>query len=566
MILNLNFSRGVRLLICVFLIITFSRVSWGKEIFFPLDRIKPGMTGEGYSVFLGTKIEKFSVKVLATVKGNLEQGDLILVRISGGPLQESGGLAAGMSGSPVYISRKLAGAISYGFENADSSLALVTPITSMLNLMDKGAKVSCRPLGSLKPVPVVTPVTITGMGRRGYELLRQALEPYGLKVTPSANYKGNNLKAGVASLQPGGAVSVQMVLGDYQVSAIGTVTFINDKTFLAFGHPFTNKGNVNYPACRAYILQTVKSPIMSFKIGVPLTPVGRIEQDRQAGILGKIGEKFDLIPVVARVKDLDRNQTCESRFQVINNEQMYHDLIISGVTDTIDRAINRIGSGTAKVTIQIKTGEREAPICRENLFYGKDIAVSCLKDLQDALDILAFNEFCPISIQSIDVNIEIQNKQDTARIQKIDWKRTTVKPGDSVQVDIQVHTFRGESFTVPFEVKLPDNIEPGKLTLTARGGSKGLPGAEEGNRKKENHIEDYNSVKSFADLLENYLTAPKNNEIVLEYYPPAKQKSDDVNIGDAKDQKPVQLKQNTNYHLTGEAQLTVDVVIPEVKS
>jgi hypothetical protein len=563
---NLKFARRVCLFCSIVLIITFSRVSWGKEIFFSLEQIKPGMTGEGYSVFLGTKIEKFGVKVLATVEGNFNQGELILVRLSGSPLQESGGLAAGMSGSPVYIQGKLAGAISYGFENADSFLALVTPISSMLNLMNQGAKVSWRKLGSSKPVPVVTPVTVTGMGRRGYELLQQSLEPYGLKTMAAANYKGNKNKPGGVAIQPGSAVAVQMVSGDYQVSAIGTVTFVDDKNFLAFGHPFTNKGSVNYPAFQAYILHTVKSPVLSFKIGVPLTPIGRIEQDRQAGILGKIGEKSDLIPVSVRVKDLDRNQSRESHFQVINNEQMYHDLIIAGITDAVDQAIDRIGTGTAKVMIQIKTGERETPICRENLFYGKDIAVSCLKDLQDALNILAFNEFSAISIQSITVNIEIQNEQDTARIQKIDCQQTTVKPGESIRVEIRVHTFRGDTFTMPFEVKLPDNIEPGKFTLTARGGSKGPISEAEGNRKKENPSEDYGSVNSFADLLENYLTAPKNNEIVLEYNPPAKQKVDDVNSKEAKDQKPVQLKQNTQYHLTGEAQLAVEVVKPDVKN
>ena len=86
------------------------------------------MKGKGYSVFSGTKIESFDVQVLAVVEGDVSRDKLILVKLSGDLLEASGGLAAGMSDSPVYIKGRLVGAISYGFENADSFLALVTPI------------------------------------------------------------------------------------------------------------------------------------------------------------------------------------------------------------------------------------------------------------------------------------------------------------------------------------------------------------------------------------------------------------------------------------------------------
>ena len=42
------------------------------------------------------------------------------------------GIAAGMSGSPVYVDGKLMGAIAYGWSFAKEPLAGVTPIESML--------------------------------------------------------------------------------------------------------------------------------------------------------------------------------------------------------------------------------------------------------------------------------------------------------------------------------------------------------------------------------------------------------------------------------------------------
>lgn len=544
----------------LFLFTVILPLSWGKTNFFPFEKIKPGMTGFGYTVFSGTKIEKFEVKVIAVVEGSLEQGKLLLVRLSGKELEAGGGLAAGMSGSPVYLDGMLAGAISYGFENADPFLALVTPISSMLKLFNNGEKLT--PLGyvALKPVPVVTPVMVTGMGRRGFDLLKDTLGQYGLKTVYPLAVSAKNAKTGEETyLKPGSAIAVQMVSGDFQVSAIGTVTFVDHKNFLAFGHSFTNKGSVDFPAAGAYIFHTVKSNVMSFKLGTGLNLIGKIIQDRPAGLLGKVGETLELIPVFVHVTDLDRNQSRESRFQVIGNEQMYRDFIISGVTDTIDQAIDRIGSGTAAVTVRLQTGENPEPIVKENLFYDKDIAVSCLKDLQEALDIFATNDFCVVTIKSVQIEIKVHNKQESARIQKLDSEKTTAKPGDSIQVNARVHSFRGNNFDVPFTVKLPDEIQPGKLTMTVRGGSKGSFGEEAGTQKKENSGTENNNVSSYTEQLENYLSAPRNNELVLEFMAPSESKSTNANPKEVKDPKPIQLKSSTKYVIFGEAQLTIEI-------
>jgi SpoIVB peptidase S55. len=152
-------------------------VSQGAERILPLDKVQPGMNGYGYTVFSGTKVEKFKVKVIATVdSSSFGKDKLILVRLSGKALEENGGLSAGMSGSPVYFRNRLAGAISYGFENADPFLALVTPIDSMLKMLDDTEKTAYLRNYSLKPIPVATPLMISGMKQRSFELVSRLLE------------------------------------------------------------------------------------------------------------------------------------------------------------------------------------------------------------------------------------------------------------------------------------------------------------------------------------------------------------------------------------------------------
>lgn len=542
--------------ILIILVLAFSPFSLAKKRFFELEKIKPGMKGKGYSVFSGTKIESFGVQVLAVVEGEVSRDKLILVKLSGEPLEASGGLAAGMSGSPVYIKDRLVGAISYGFENADSFLALVTPIESMLKLLppvETSVSYHGKPLiiGEGRLRPVVTPVLVSGMGRRGFDTLKTALEPYHFKPVFLFGSKKGQENSDFVTLKPGSAVAVQMVSGDYQVSAIGTVTLVEGDNFLAFGHSFTNQGKVDYLAYQAEILHTIKSQVMSFKIGLPLQKTGRIIEDRQHGLLGRFRELPSMIPVIVTVKDLDRNLTRTSSFQVIDNESMYKDLVISGVTDAIDQTIDRVGSGTALVKLQVEL--ENGPVVRENLFYGKDIAVSCLQDLRDLLDLLTTNEFSKVAVKSIQVTVDIQTKQSSARIIGLETEQRKVKPGDKVKLNAVIRTYRGQTVNVPFEIKLPTNIAPGKLTLTVHGSSKFVFETDAGDSKKTETKPGLKKAGSLDELLKDFINDTKNNQIVLEYQV-------NESSGDGKKVlKEVWFKTDTLYCIYDEARFDLEI-------
>src|SRR5579872_3966180 len=79
----------------------------------PVSQIHAGMKGVAYTVFQGTKPEPMDVEVLGILKNaNGPKGDVILVRL-GGAKAEYTGVVAGMSGSPVYLNGKLAGAVAF---------------------------------------------------------------------------------------------------------------------------------------------------------------------------------------------------------------------------------------------------------------------------------------------------------------------------------------------------------------------------------------------------------------------------------------------------------------------
>jgi len=552
-----NQIRAVWCLILLMIAVMGMPVMAAKDEFFPLDKIKPGLSGVGYTVFQGTKIESFNVKVIGLVPAGYGDNQLILVRLSGKRLEENGGLAAGMSGSPVYFKGKLAGAISFGFQNADPLLAMVTPIESMLRLLDWQRVAESRIYQSCHGiVPIATPVIVSGMGRRGYEMASRVLEAQYLKPVFSPGAAGRPEMSRTVPVKPGSAIAVQLVSGDYQVSAIGTVTWTGKNQFLAFGHPFMNKGTVGYNAYQAQVLQTVQSRVMSFKMGTALYPVGKIIQDRNAGIAGILGERQPMIEVEVAVRDRDRKLSRTSRFQVIDDELLYPGLIVSGITSAIDHALDRVGEGTAHVKVQLETLPGTEAIVRNNIFYSKDVAVSCLKDIADVLDMVAGNEFAKVQLKSIRVDVDIEKVQTTARVIKLETATKKVKPGDTVHIEAVLHSFRGETFKIPLQLTIPETSQSGKLLLAIHGGAENVLFEEkEGSRKKDPSKFDYGQIHSWEELVAEYLKKPTNNQLVLEYFPLTSEESE----ADEAEVEPERVTADTPYYILGEAQLILEV-------
>src|SRR5258707_15291764 len=77
----------------------------------PVAQIHAGMRGDAYTVFEGVKPEPMEVEVLGVLRNvNGPKGDIILVRLHGTKVEYTV-VVAGMSGSPVYLDGKLAGAL-----------------------------------------------------------------------------------------------------------------------------------------------------------------------------------------------------------------------------------------------------------------------------------------------------------------------------------------------------------------------------------------------------------------------------------------------------------------------
>ena len=122
-----------------------------------VDEVRPGMKGFGKTVFQGTKIEQFDVELLGVLKNFAPKQDMILARLSGGPLARTG-VIAGMSGSPVYVDGKLIGAVAFSFPFATEPIAGIQPIQQMLGLLDQKNATPPRQIAQASPQCLSTPL------------------------------------------------------------------------------------------------------------------------------------------------------------------------------------------------------------------------------------------------------------------------------------------------------------------------------------------------------------------------------------------------------------------------
>ena len=100
----------------------------GAQDFFPIEDVRAGQQATGRTVFSGTAVEEFQVEILGKLENySGPKSSIIIGRLAGGPLSQTG-VMSGMSGSPVYIDGRLAGAVAFMYPFSKEPLAGIRPI------------------------------------------------------------------------------------------------------------------------------------------------------------------------------------------------------------------------------------------------------------------------------------------------------------------------------------------------------------------------------------------------------------------------------------------------------
>lgn len=486
-------QSGIRIALCLVLL-TCAIAAPGmsqahKPEILPLSEIKPGMKGVAKTIFAGDTIEDMELEVVGVMANFIgPKQDLILVLLKGAKAEFTG-VVSGMSGSPVYINGKLAGALSYRMGIfAKEPLAGVTPIENVFEAdppaMKADAGTGWPPPASAGPAtvslpgevasrlgagagaflaPIETPLTFAGFRADVVARFQEQFAALGMTAAPGGSAAP---RPDDADIQPGDMVSMGLVQGDLSIAAGCTVTaIVGDRVFIC-GHPVLAQGSVEMPMTRARVITTVSSAMASTKVTNNGGVIGAIRQDRLTAVMGKLGDKARLIPVELTL--VTPGVEKKLHFEVVENSKLTP-LLVSLVT------YNGIIANTAYsegMSFQLSGGvhmQGYPAVNLENMFAPTDLGVPdgffVSLAVQNIFTRIYTNPYERPQIERVVLRVEAVPERRVAVIESAWSDKSQVSPGETVQVKVLVRSYRGTPVMQEVPITIPPQAPRGPLRI-----------------------------------------------------------------------------------------------------
>ena len=487
--------------------------------FIHVDEIEPGMKGYGLSVFRGTAPERFDVEVIDVLHNFRPNQDLILIRTPHPLLDRARGVA-GMSGSPIYLDGRLAGAYAYGWSYGTDPVVGVTPIANMLAELKRpaspdmfpGAKaLPNRPRASTQhrsprerfaglppfrgdhevnalstiralqkkrasvdaPVGLhraTTPIMLGGLTDSVAHMLAKELEPLGFVATQSST--GGGRKGGPERFEPGGAVAVELARGDISITGVGTVTYVGKGgRTLAFGHPMMDAGATGLPTATARVLHVLVSELRSFKIAEAAQPLGALVQDRQPAIVIDPAIEPARIPVRVKINGAEGAPKTEWHVDVASHRILTPSIVFGvianavkstagDVTDVVFRARSKVGiEGHGVVSID---EQGYSPMGAASPAVFSQLRMFGLMEAAFA------NAFESSRVTSVDLELDLELSREVYQVSDASVAYDEVDPGEEVTIYVRLRRVDQPDTIRAVKVRIP-RAAAGKAVRVAVG-------------------------------------------------------------------------------------------------
>lgn len=394
----------------------------------------------------------------------------------------------------------------------------------------------------------------SGFGSKGMKLLQEGMGRLGMKL----DYD-NVWDAGAsvmqarpdAVLEPGSPVGVALSVGDFSFGAMGTVTAVDDKKILAFGHPYTHRGNVNYFMTDAQVISTIHGPTNGMKLGNVNGIIGRINQDRQDGVGGILGQMPQTVPVIVTVHDRDTGRSVTYNSMLAYDEEVVSVLAPVVVYSSISNTLDRQDGSTASLKFSLRSNYGEKGLIeRRNMFYdAEDVAKVSIGELNDILGVILGNKEKEPDLLDLKVDVTVERGRKTATLISAVPSKKDVLPGEKITFDTTIQPYRGEKIKVTVPYTVPKAQAPGNLALDVHGG--GLVNVAKILLAQQAAIDagvNMDEEPPVSIQLQDMLASNCNNEIIIESTVVVPKNDDELkeSIKKAKKQAEQLAKQESN--------------------
>lgn len=465
----------------------------------PLDEVRPGMVGEGRTVFAGEEVESFGVEIVGVLDGAMPGRSIVLANLSGGPLAHTG-VMQGMSGSPVYVDGRLLGAVAYAFPFAKDPICGITPFEEMVRFTEMPLGTGAPPGAAAAPalqfspagepsfdrapvpeagierdgrqlLPIRTPVAASGLSPAAHRTLAPLFRQLGMELSPGgftgASMSGGAPQTGVSPLKPGSPVGATLIGGDLVLMASGTVTHVDEATgeVFAFGHPFTGLGTISIPMQAARVEANVASLSNSFRITSAGSPIGVWQQDRATGVRGRLGSRARTIPMRIRVEG-SRGGRRDYDLEIVDHDLFSPALAFSALVAVLSQEERPAGTQTIRLGARIGVGDGRTLAVEDVFASGAAGVLTGAAALVAApVALLLGNPVERIPVREIEVDISASEEAQAATLSRAWLRSSRVRPGGKATLRVALRDYRGAEETRELEVPIPRSAARSRLTL-----------------------------------------------------------------------------------------------------
>jgi len=443
----------------------------------PLSQVRPGMQGYAYTIFAGDQIEKFNLEVIGVLDNFLgPKQSIILVQLKGAKVEHTG-VVAGMSGSPVYLDGKLAGALSLKLGIfTKEPIAGVTPLnppfqpataqaaTQQLGLPSEASTRTGLPSGSALE-PIETPLVFSGFQPAALQQFANQLQGYGFVAA----------QGGTAAPQPddghlvaGDMAGMVLVQGDVSINSACTVTAVRAGQVYLCGHPFLSLGDIQIPMARSRVVTTLSSDLASTKIVNVGGSIGTITGDHLTAVTGKLGAAPAMIPLdlTLLVSGTEPAKQKKLHFEIVNLPKLTPLLValttFNGLTQN-----SLYGEGTTlHLSGEIRL-QGHAPVQIENTFAPGDSlspdGLPIALTMQNVFNRLFLNTFEPAKVESITLRVESVPGRKSFTIESAWLEKGEAAPGETLRVRVLLRPYRGPARVEETTVRVPEQVARGTM-------------------------------------------------------------------------------------------------------
>ncbi len=524
------------------------------------------------TVLKGSTIETIPVRILSiTTHGNGALNGtpdrLIMFEATGTAIDTIGGIAAGMSGSPVFVDdggvATLVGAVSYGDFFTTHNLGLATPIEFMSAIEDtyqvtstklalpapvktggktltsvivtrdlSAAKAAPRAAGTAVFAPLAV-VQVSGLptSSKLYKEWVKHFADHGVTLV-SYGLAGGYDPSFETTLEGGASVAALASRGELWYGAAGTVTYATSSTVVAFGHPLFWEGPSGLTLTNAWVDGVWSSTNEPYKLIAPTKVRGTLTQDRLAGIAGRLDGGPEEVPVtsVATMTDEGVHASTESwlpRWAADSSSWNYIGIPAAAAATAPYRALNAAaaaGSAHTTATVVVSNGTKTYTITRSDLYDDStdivNTSISSLDEIATRLQLLNSPDLKLARIVSVDYRTAISRSRHVSTITNVTTPNGIRHGFNKVRVFLNVRGVPGTS-TVDATLFIPSTVSLSGM-VSVIGGSTGNQYSFGGPMGTGD--------TSVAGIASDIASRPKNTDILVSYQPSGRSDSGPISI------------------------------------